>query len=146
MPGEQATGGTLAAPERLFYDGSCALCHWAVRFVLARDREGRAFRFAPLDSDAFRSAVPEAVRASLPDSLVIETSDGRLLTRSSAVIHILGRLGRPWRGLGAVARVFPRALLDALYDFVARVRYRVFGREPDACPVIPKDLRSRFDL
>ena len=77
---------------------------------------------------------------------MVETRDGRLLTRSSAVIHILGRLGTPWRALGAVARVFPRALLDALYDFVARVRYRVFGREPDACPVIPKDLRSRFDL
>ena len=48
--------------------------------------------------------------------------------------------GRVSSGSGA------RALLDALYDFVARVRYRVFGREPDACPVIPKDLRSRFDL
>jgi predicted DCC family thiol-disulfide oxidoreductase YuxK len=138
--------GTRAAPERLFYDGSCALCHWAVRFVLARDREGRAFRFAPLDSDAFRKAAPQAVRTAIPDSLVVETRDGRLLTRSSAVIHILGRLGTPWRGLGAVAGVLPRALLDALYDFVARVRYRVFGREPDACPVIPKDLRSRFDL
>jgi predicted DCC family thiol-disulfide oxidoreductase YuxK len=134
------------APERLFYDGSCALCHWAVRFVLARDRDGRAFRFAPLDSDAFRSAVPEAARAALPDSFVIETSDGRLLTRSSAVLHALGRLGTPWRALGRVARIVPRALLDALYDFVARVRYRVFGRETEACPVIPKELRSRFEL
>jgi predicted DCC family thiol-disulfide oxidoreductase YuxK len=133
-------------PERLFYDGSCALCHWAVRFVLARDREGRAFRFAPLDSDAFRSAAPEAVRATLPDSLVVETRDGRLLTRSGAVIHVLGRLGAPWRLLGSVACALPRALLDALYDLVARVRYRVFGREPEACPLIPKELRSRFEL
>ncbi|HZO10045.1 MAG TPA: DCC1-like thiol-disulfide oxidoreductase family protein [Myxococcota bacterium] len=146
MPGEQATGGTLPAPERLFYDGSCALCHWAVRFVLARDRDGHAFRFSPLDSDAFRKAAPEAVRTALPDSLVVETRDGRLLTRSSAVIHILGRLGTPWRVLGGVARVLPRALLDGLYDLVARVRYRVFGREPDACPLIPKELRSRFEL
>jgi len=146
MPGERVTGGPLEAPERLFYDGSCALCHWAVRFVLARDSQGRAFRYAPLDGDAFRKVAPEAVRASLPDSLVVETRDGRLLTRSVAVIHILGRLGAPWRLLGGVARVFPRALLDWLYDFVARVRYRVFGREPDACPVIPKQLRSRFDL
>ena len=134
------------APERLFYDGSCALCHWAVRFVLARDPEGRAFRFAPLDSDAFRGAVPEAVRASLPDSFVVETSDGRLLTRSTAVLHLLDRLGGPWRVLGRASRILPRALRDALYDFVARVRYRVFGREPEACPVIPKELRSRFEL
>jgi predicted DCC family thiol-disulfide oxidoreductase YuxK len=133
-------------PERLFYDGSCALCHWAVRFVLARDPEGRAFRFAPLDSEAFRGAVPEAVRASLPDSFVIETTDGRLLTRSAAVLRVLDQLGGPWRILGRVARVVPRALLDGVYDFVARVRYRVFGREPEACPAIPKELRSRFEL
>jgi predicted DCC family thiol-disulfide oxidoreductase YuxK len=133
-------------PERLFYDGSCALCHWAVRFVLARDPEGRAFRFAPLESDAFRGAVPEAVRASLPDSFVVETSDGRLLTRSAAVLHVLDRCGGPWRVLGRAARIVPRALRDGLYDFVARVRYRVFGREPQACPVIPKELRSRFEL
>ena len=114
--------------------------------MLARDLEGRAFRFAPLDSEAFRRAAPEAVRASLPDSLVVETAEGRLLTRSAAVIHILSRLGAPWSWLGAVARVLPRRLLDALYDLVARVRYRVFGREADACPLIPKELRSRFDL
>ena len=133
-------------PERLFYDGSCALCHWAVRFVLARDPAGCAFRFAPLDSEAFRKAAPAEVRASLPDSLVVETSDGRLLTRSAGVIHVLGRLGAPWRLVAGISRVFPRALLDALYDLVARVRYRVFGREPEACPVIPKEQRSRFDL
>lgn len=135
-----------SAPERLFYDGTCALCHGAVRFVLARDRDGSAFRFAPLDSDAFRRAAPPALRAELPDSLVVETADGLLLTRSDAVIRVLGRLGPPWRLLGRLARMVPRALRDGVYDLVARVRYRVFGREPEACPVIPKQLRSRFDL
>ena len=59
---------------------------------------------------------------------------------------MLGRLGPPWRLLGRLARMVPRALRDGVYDLVARVRYRVFGREPEACPVIPKQLRSRFDL
>jgi predicted DCC family thiol-disulfide oxidoreductase YuxK len=133
-------------PDRLFYDGSCALCHWAVRFVVARDARGEAFRFAPLASDAFRSATAAAGPADLPDSLVVETAEGRLLTRSAAVIHVLGRLSRPWRMLAALARVAPRPLLDALYDLVARTRYRVFGRIEPACPVIPAHLRSRFDL
>lgn len=141
-PNDRSSG----APERLFYDGSCALCHGAVRFVLARDPDGSLFRFAPLDGDAFRRAAASAVPASLPDSLVMETREGRLLTRSAAVIHVLSRLRAPWRWLGAVARVFPRSLLDALYDLVARFRYRIFGREANACPVIPKRLRARFDL
>jgi len=147
MPGDQASGELSRArvPERLFYDGSCALCHRAVRFVLARDPKGNAFRFAPLESDAFRRVASPAVRATLPDSLVVETGDGRLLTRSAAVIHILQRLPAPWSLVGGLARVVPRPLLDALYDLVARIRYRVFGRAADVCPVIPRELRSRFD-
>jgi predicted DCC family thiol-disulfide oxidoreductase YuxK len=45
-----------------------------------------------------------------------------------------------------LGRIVPRPLRDAVYDLVARVRYRVFGRKDDACPIIPKALRSRFDL
>lgn len=136
----------MADVERLFYDGSCALCHWAVRFLLARDADGSRFRYAPLDGVAFRAVVPEATRTALPDSLALLTADGRLLTRSAAVIHALGRLPGPWRLLGAAAAWLPAALLDALYDGVARIRYRVFGRKQDACPMIPRELRSRFDL
>lgn len=132
--------------ERLFYDGSCALCHGAVRFVLARDPEGRAFRFAPLDGDAFRAAVPEEVRAGLPDSLVVLTEDGRALTRSEGALHILRALGGGWAFLAGGARLVPRPVRDALYDFVARIRYRVFGRRQEACPRIPPSLRGRFDL
>jgi predicted DCC family thiol-disulfide oxidoreductase YuxK len=133
------TGGV----ERLFYDGSCALCHGAVRFVLAEDRDGKAFRFAPLDSEAFRKMAPPE---TLPDSLVVATSDGRLLTRSEGVLHILERLGGLWRVVATICRPIPRPLRDAAYDFVARVRYRVFGRKDEACPLIPPTLRGRFDL
>lgn len=135
-----------AEPERLFYDGSCALCHWAVRFVVSRDVRGDAFRFAPLASDAFRKATAAAGRADFPDSLVVETRDGRYLTRSAAVIHVLRALPFPWPALAAPARVVPPPLLDAVYDFVARTRYRLFGRTDSACPVVPTRLRSRFDL
>ena len=133
-------------PERLFYDGSCALCHWAVRFVLSRDVRGDAFRFAPLASDAFRKTAAVAGPAGLPDSLVVATRDGRYLTKSAAVIHVMRRLPFPWPALGALARVVPPFMLDAVYDLVARTRYRLFGRTDSACPVIPAHLRSRFDL
>jgi predicted DCC family thiol-disulfide oxidoreductase YuxK len=130
--------------ERLFYDGSCALCHGAVRFVLAEDPEGKAFRFAPLDSDSFRGL--GAAPGSLPDSLVVATADGRLLTRSAGVLRILERLGGLWRILAVLGRALPRPPGDAAYDLVARIRYRVFGRKSEACPLIPPALRGRFDL
>jgi predicted DCC family thiol-disulfide oxidoreductase YuxK len=81
----------------------------------------------------------------LPDSLVMRTEDGRLLTRSAAVLHLLDRLGGPWRILGTVGRWMPAFLLDGAYDGVARIRHRLFARPEGACPLVPRELRARFD-
>ena len=47
--------------------------------------------------------------------------------------------------MAAFMAVVPRPLRDVVYGFVARIRYRVFGRRDDLCPVVPPDLRARFD-
>jgi predicted DCC family thiol-disulfide oxidoreductase YuxK len=130
-------------PEVLFYDGGCGLCHRFVRFVATRDRAGR-FAFAPLGGEHFLASVPEPQRAILPDSLVLRTADGNLHLRSSAVLAALRALGGFWRMLATAAGVVPAPVRDAVYDFVARVRYRVFGRTREACPIVPPDLRRRF--
>jgi predicted DCC family thiol-disulfide oxidoreductase YuxK len=130
-------------PETLFYDGTCGLCHGAVRFVLAEDRFAR-FRFATLQGKTFRAAVPKAEREALPDSLVLETRKGAILTKARAVRHGLAALGGSWRVLGGMSRIVPLPLLDAAYDAVARVRHRLFRRPADACPITPPDLRARF--
>lgn len=132
-----------AEPEILYYDGGCGLCHRSVRFVAAADRAG-AFRFAPLGGETFLAKVPAAARAALPDSIVVQDGDGRLLVKSDGTIRILERLGGGWRVLAALLRLVPRALRDAAYDFVARRRLRWFGREAQVCPLLPPHLRSRF--
>ena len=131
--------------ELLFYDGHCGLCHRAVKFVLKHDRSGNAFRFAPLQGSTFQSRVFPEQRAALPDSIVVLTDAGSLLVRSDAFVHILRRLGGGWRFLGGIVDVIPRSLRDLAYDFIARVRYRVFGKRDDLCPIVPPDLRARFD-
>lgn len=133
------------ATETVFYDGDCGLCHRTVRFVLRRDPDGRAFRFAPLGGETFRRELDEDRRASLPDSIAVYTEDGRLLTRSDGTVHILRRLGGVWGVLGALLSVVPRVLRDAAYDAVARIRHRLFSRPDAACPVASPALRARFD-
>jgi predicted DCC family thiol-disulfide oxidoreductase YuxK len=130
---------------RLFYDGGCGLCHAAVRFVLAEDPQGRAFRFAPLASDAFESRVAPEQRAALPDSLVLVLADGRVLVRGAALREIGERLGGLWRLLALASRCVPTRWLDALYDAVARRRARLFAAPTDTCPLIPSELRARFE-
>jgi predicted DCC family thiol-disulfide oxidoreductase YuxK len=131
-------------PETVFYDGGCGLCHRAVRFILAEDLAGDRFRFSPLGGETFAAAVPEAQRRAIPDSLVVHTADGRLLTRSDGVRHIMRRLGGVWRLAAIASAALPGALLDRLYDFVARVRSRLFAAPKEACPILPADLRTRF--
>jgi predicted DCC family thiol-disulfide oxidoreductase YuxK len=133
------------AGEYLFYDGHCGLCHWAVKFVLKHDRSGEPFRFAPLQGPTFEARVPVERRAGLPDSIVVLTHDGRLLSRSGALLHILRRLGSGWAVLASVLSVIPRGLLDVGYNLIARIRHRVFGRRDDVCPIVSADLRERFD-
>jgi predicted DCC family thiol-disulfide oxidoreductase YuxK len=134
-----------AEPATLFYDGDCGLCHRAVRFVLAEDPGGRAFRFAPLASEAFEAALPAAERAALPDSLIVRTPDGRVLVRAAAVREICIRLGGLWRALALASHALPERLLDAGYDWIARMRKSLFAPPAEACPRVPAELRRRFD-
>jgi predicted DCC family thiol-disulfide oxidoreductase YuxK len=125
-------------PETIYYDGHCGLCHGFVKFVLGRDTEAR-FRFSPLVKLS-----PEE-RKDLPDSIVVRTPQG-LLVKSDAAFYVLKGLGGFWGGLAACARIFPRVIRDFVYDFIARIRYRIFGTRDAVCPLVPKELRSRFDV
>ena len=130
--------------ELIFYDGYCGLCHRSVKRVLRADASGELFEFAPLQGDYIKQRLDEAQRAALPNSIVVECADGTLLTRSSAVIHILERLGGWHRALGRTMRLIPRPVRDLGYRAVAAVRHKLFARPSDACPMVPPEQRARF--
>ena len=138
-------------PARLFYDGDCGFCHRAVRIVLSEDlntTDEIALRFAPLAGPTFERLTDtrDDIQADeLPDSIVLILEDGQLLTRSAAAIEIASRLGGLWRGLAVVGAALPAAPLDAAYDAVARVRKKLFAKPNDACPILPPEMRARFD-
>lgn len=138
-------------PARLFYDGDCGFCHRSVRFILSEELATPAplrLRFAPLGSITFGERMarhPELDPTALPDSIVLELEDGTILTRSAAALEIASRLGGFWRLVAVIAGVLPGSLLDAGYDAIARVRKKLFAQPKDACPILPRDLRTRFD-
>lgn len=143
IPGKKA-----ADIEHIFYDGACGLCQRWVRLVLAEDPgPDYIFRFAPLESDAFESILTSLniQRDTLPDSIIVTTADGQLLTHSAAVFHILNRLGGLWRLAALTGSIIPRPIRDFTYDAIALVRHKFFPRPTDACPLIPPEMRERFD-
>ena len=83
----------------------------------------------------------ELIATSTPSTIVV-IQNGRALERSDAALAIARCLPFPWPVFG-VFGVLPRGFRDALYRFVARNRYRWFGRT-DACMVPTPELRARF--
>lgn len=134
-------------PARLLlFDGHCALCHGTLRLLLRVDRRGR-IAFAPLQSRVAQAIVARHPSLRAVDALLYVRDAGtaaeRVLTRSAGALAALEDAGGAARALAVVARVAPRGLRDAIYDRIARVRYRVFGRY-DNCPRPPASSRDRF--
>ncbi len=135
----------ISLPDTILFDGVCNLCNGFVQFVIRHDGAGR-FRFAALQSAAGQAllaahGVAPAALAAEPETVLL-LSGGRLYSHSSAVLRIAGGLGGAWR-VAAVGQLLPRPWRDALYRFVARHRYRWFGRQ-ESCLLPTPELKARF--
>ena len=131
----------------ILYDGVCGLCNSLVQFLLKHDRQGR-LRFASLQSD-FAAKVLQRHGFDSKDLDTVHVIENyeqpgeRVLQRSDAILRAGRELGSFWSGSAAAANVIPRALRDLVYRFVARNRYRVFGKY-DTCMLPEPNQRSRF--
>lgn len=110
----------------IVFDAECVLCSANARFVLRYDRRG-LFRLASMQGE-FGAALYRrfGIDPTDPDTLVVVT--GTTAVRdSAAVFAIWSGLGWPWRAL-TIFRLVPLPLRDSIYRFVARHRYRLFGK------------------
>lgn len=113
-------------PGTVFFDGYCGLCDRFVTFLVRWDRR-RALRFAPLQGETAAGRFAEGLRgADDPASVIYEDAEG-VHTRSTAALRALRALGGAWRLIG-ILELVPRVLRDGIYDWVARHRFRWFGR------------------
>ncbi len=136
----------VSTPATILFDGVCNLCNGFVQFVIRHDA-AEHFRFAALQSEAAQALLAAHGQPLTPDALADPTSvvlvaDGRVYTHSAAVLRIAGQLGGVWR-LAAVGWLLPGRWRDALYRYIARNRYRWFGRQ-ESCMLPTPELRGRF--
>ena len=127
----------------ILFDGVCNLCNASVRWVLKHDSR-KQFDFASLQSGTARRLLAAAgapAPGSLPDAIIL-IDHGGVHTGSAAATRIARRLRFPHSliGLGAA---FPAWLRDPVYRFIARHRYRWFGRR-DSCAVRTLGQAHRF--
>lgn len=136
----------MSRPERagdavIVFDGVCVLCSAWVAFLLKRDGR-RQFRFAAMQGDAGAALLrAHGLDPSDPMSFLLVDAQGAK-TDSDAVLAVLARLGGMWTS-AALLRAIPRAWRDAGYRWLARNRYRWFGKHA-ACSVPDPSQRDRF--
>lgn len=129
-------------PDRLLlFDGVCNLCNGAVQFIIERDKEAR-FRFASLQSKVGEEVLRANNLRTDEFASFIYLRKGRTLMRSDAALNIARDLGGAWK-LAYGFIIVPRFIRDAVYNLVARNRYRWFGRK-DECWLPTPELKARF--
>lgn len=123
----------------ILYDGVCIFCSRWIRFVATRDVE-RRFRFTAIQSGyGIRLAQAFGIDPADPDTNAV-VHGGRTYVRSDAALTVLSHLPG-WRWTRALFAV-PKPLRDAVYNVVARNRYRIFGKY-EACFVPDEAMKAR---
>jgi predicted DCC family thiol-disulfide oxidoreductase YuxK len=125
----------------LLFDGYCNLCSGSVIFIIKREKRD-IFRFASLQSkfaENFFSKLNS--NESIPDSIVLVQA-GEVYYKSKAALKVARRLKFPWPLL-YIFIVIPPFIRDWLYDFIAKRRYRWFGKKKQ-CFVPQKDMQHKF--
>jgi predicted DCC family thiol-disulfide oxidoreductase YuxK len=128
-------------PQIVVFDAHCLLCSGVVRFLLARDSDAR-LRFASTQSPTGAQLMREAGLDPTDPTTLLLVSGARAYRETAAVLRILHALGWPWRAAW-IAWAIPAPIRDAAYRWVARRRYRLFGRSA-ACFLPRADQRARF--
>ena len=130
----------LGKPVVLF-DGVCNLCSSSVIFIIKRDR-GSKIKFASLQSEFGQEQMK---RFKLPASLlnsVLLIKNGKLYQRSNAALEIVSVLDGLWP-LFFIFKIVPRFFRDLIYDWIAKNRYRWFGKKEE-CMIPTPEMRERF--
>lgn len=125
----------------VLFDGVCNLCNSSVNWIIDHDKEGK-FKFASLQSVYGQNVVKQFnLSGEYMDTVLLLDGD-KLYKRSDAVLRIAKHIG----GIYSLAYVFviiPAFIRNFFYNFVARNRYRWFGKQ-DACRIPNPELKAKF--
>lgn len=125
----------------LLFDGICHLCDASVRFIVKRDPAGK-IKFAPIQSPLGSQLYAQHdLDPTAPSAMLFITPRGAFKA-SDAALEIGRTLGGPWK-LALLFKILPRALRDASYYFIARHRYRWFGKD-ESCMMPTPELKTRM--
>ena len=125
----------------VLFDGVCNLCSGTVQFILKRDR-AKKFVFASLQGEKGQALLQQYGLSVNEFHSFVFIEDGKAYTRSTGALRVFRKLGGVWKLLYGFI-IVPRFIRDAVYNTIARNRYKWYGKKEE-CWVPTAELRERF--
>lgn len=125
----------------LLFDGVCNLCNSSINFVIKRDNKDR-FRFAALQEEQGISLLKRYNIDTADTDSIILIENEKAYTKSSAALRVARKLSGAWPLLYGFM-IVPKFIRNWVYDYVAKNRYRWFGKT-DSCMIPTPELKGKF--
>jgi len=128
--------------QLILFDGVCNLCNSSVQFVIKHDKKNR-FLFAPLQGEVGRQIIElYKIDTSKVDSIILYIPEKGTFSKSTAALKTTSKLGFPIN-LASIFLIVPAFIRNWVYDFIAKHRYKWFGRK-ESCMIPSPELKNRF--
>lgn len=132
----------LTNKKIVLFDGVCNLCESSVQIIIKHDKK-EAFVFASQQSETGKDILRYlGIDTKKMDGIVLYEPGVAYFIKSDAAMEILKEFPLPY-SLLRIFRFLPLTFRDAVYDYIAKNRYRWYGKK-EACWMPTKDLRARF--
>lgn len=122
----------------IYFDGVCGLCNGFIDFIIRIDKKN-IFKFATLQGKAAQKL---PIQDSLNLTSIYYQENGKLYMKSTAVLKVFYRCGGRWK-LMIIFWLAPKFFRDMVYDFVAKNRYKWFGKE-ESCRIPTSEELKKF--
>ena len=125
----------------ILFDGVCNLCNRSVQLIIKHDPAAK-FLFASLQSETGQQLLQQYHLQPNDLNSFILIQDDKVYNRSSGALRVAGQIKGAWKLLYAFM-IVPKFIRDAVYNWIARNRYKWFGKK-NACMVPGPELKARF--
>jgi predicted DCC family thiol-disulfide oxidoreductase YuxK len=126
----------------ILFDGVCNLCNNAVKIVIKFDQKN-TFLFAAIQSESGKKIIEYLdIDTSKTDSIILYEPRVSYEIKSTAALNVMNGFGGIWR-ITTLAFIFPKVFRDFIYDYIAKNRYKWFGKK-DNCMIPTTALKAKF--
>ena len=120
----------------IIFDGVCVFCNKSLDLLMKLDKN-KIFKYTSLQGEYIKTLdIQEGI-----DSIIFY-ENGKLYYKSTAILKIFRALGGIWI-VTNILYIIPVCIRDFIYDFIAKYRYKIFGKR-EYCRVVNEEEKKLF--